>query len=33
MFNQKRGKSTILYIEETPLIFMTAAVWNFQIGA
>ena len=25
MFKQKRGKSTILYIEERPLIFMTAA--------
>lgn len=25
MFKQKRGKSTILYIEESPLIFMTAA--------
>lgn len=25
MFKQKRGKSTILYIEERPLIFMAAA--------
>mgnify|MGYP006977738309 FL=1 len=29
MFKQKRGKSTILYIEESPLIFMAAAFGGY----
>ena len=29
MFKQKRGKSTMLYIEERPLIFMTAAFGGY----
>ena len=32
MFKQKRGKSTILYRRNTAH-FMTAAVWNFHVGA
>ncbi len=30
MFKQKRGKSTILYIEERPLIFMAASDGYYQ---
>ncbi len=29
MFKQKRSKSTILYIEERPLIFMAAAFGGY----
>lgn len=30
MFKQKRGKSTILYIEERPLIFMVVSGGFYQ---
>lgn len=29
MFKQKRGKSTILYIGERPLVFMAAALGEY----
>lgn len=32
MFKPKRGKSTISYIEERPLIFMAAASGEYYFG-